>query len=43
MKSFEKTNSSVKELWEIVDGFADNGSEPIKKPQEAKKVNSFNC
>ena len=26
MKSCEKTNSPVKELWGIVDGLADNGS-----------------
>ena len=58
MKLFEKTDSSVKALWGIVDGLADNGSpwfivgkngkakkpsEPTEKPQEAKKVNSFNC
>lgn len=43
MKSFEKTNISVKNLWEIVDSLAGNGSEPTKKPQEAKKVSSFNC
>ena len=58
MKSIEKTDSSVKEMWWIVDGLVDNGSpsfivgkdgkaqkpiEPTEKPQEAKKVNSFNC
>ena len=26
MKSFEKTDIFVKELWKIVDGLADNGS-----------------
>ena len=26
MESFEKTDSSIKELWGIVDGLADNGS-----------------
>ena len=52
MKSIKITDSSVKVLWGIVDGLANNGSpwfiigktgkahkpsEPIKKPQEAKK------
>ena len=53
MKSFEKTDSSVKGLWGIADdllwfivgknGKAQATSEPNQKPQEAKKVNSFNC
>ena len=53
MKSFEKTDSSVKGLWGIADDLlwfivGKNGkvqatSEPNQKPQEAKKVNSFNC
>ena len=53
MKSFEKTDSSVKELWGIADdllwfivgknGKAQATSEPNQKPQEPKKVSSFNC
>ena len=42
MRSFEKTDSSIKELWGILDGLAENGSpwfivgknEKTQKPSE---------